>query len=288
MLAYGGRTNPSNIQGGFGGSNSGKDPSDPSNYRPIALTGCLCKILERMHDNATPHSANLTRQWLQRHGWEILPHPAHSPDLAPSDFHLFGPLMRHLGGMAFETEDDLISELRNWFDNLDIDFFRVGIIRCCHAGKNPSISPGITLRSSKRVNFNLSLQAIQSKNFKVIDIRHLYNLIRKFSPYVHISFVWIPAHMGIQGNENVDKLAKAALNRASCSGKLIRWSDLKPKINTYINSVWQKNWDAEGAKSSTMCSPTWAKTSTGEAKEPVENRRPQCAGFGWATRRATF
>ncbi|GFO27263.1 ribonuclease hi [Plakobranchus ocellatus] len=52
---------------------------------------------------------------------------------------------------------------------------------------------------------------------------------------------------GIQGNENVDKLAKAALNRASCSGKLICWSDLKPKINTYINSVWQKNWDAEGA-----------------------------------------
>ncbi|GFO28053.1 histone-lysine N-methyltransferase SETMAR [Plakobranchus ocellatus] len=47
--------------------------------------------------------------------------------LAPSDFHLFGPLKRHLGGMAFETEDDLISELRNWFDNLDVDFFRVGI-----------------------------------------------------------------------------------------------------------------------------------------------------------------
>ncbi|GFO18819.1 histone-lysine N-methyltransferase SETMAR-like protein [Plakobranchus ocellatus] len=46
-------------------------------------------------------------------------------DLAPSDFHLFGPLKRHLGGMAIETEDDLISELRNWFDNLDVDFFRL-------------------------------------------------------------------------------------------------------------------------------------------------------------------
>ncbi|GFO14714.1 histone-lysine N-methyltransferase SETMAR [Plakobranchus ocellatus] len=31
------------------------------------------------------------------------------------------------GGMAFETEDDLISESRNWFDNLDVDFFRMGI-----------------------------------------------------------------------------------------------------------------------------------------------------------------
>ncbi|GFN97620.1 histone-lysine N-methyltransferase SETMAR [Plakobranchus ocellatus] len=81
------------------------------------------------HNNATPHSANLTQQWLQCYSREILPHPAHSPDLAPSDFNLFGTLKRHLGGMAFETEDDLISELRNWFDNLDFDFFRVISIR---------------------------------------------------------------------------------------------------------------------------------------------------------------
>ncbi|GFO48915.1 histone-lysine N-methyltransferase SETMAR [Plakobranchus ocellatus] len=89
--------------------------------------GLLRRGVVLQHDNATPHSANLTQQWLQRYGWEILPHSAHSPDLAPSDFHLFGPLKRHLGGVAFETEDDLISELMNWFDNLDVDFFRVGI-----------------------------------------------------------------------------------------------------------------------------------------------------------------
>ncbi|GFO04315.1 histone-lysine N-methyltransferase SETMAR [Plakobranchus ocellatus] len=90
--------------------------------------GLLRRGVVLQHDNAIPHSANLTQQWLQRYGWEILPHPAHSPDLAPSDFHLFGPLKRHLGGMAFETEDDLISELRNWFDNLDVDFFRTGFL----------------------------------------------------------------------------------------------------------------------------------------------------------------
>ncbi|GFN80772.1 RNA-directed DNA polymerase from mobile element jockey [Plakobranchus ocellatus] len=42
---------------------------------------------------------------------------------------------------------------------------------------------------------------------------------------------------------------------------------------------------------SMKCSQTWAKTSTGEAKEPVENWRRQCVDFGWATRgspRATF
>ncbi|GFO02560.1 RNA-directed DNA polymerase from mobile element jockey [Plakobranchus ocellatus] len=54
-------------------------------------------------------------------------------------------------------------------------------------------------------------------------------------------------HRRIQGNENVDKLAIGALNRASCSGKLLCWSDLKPKIIAYIHSVWQRDWDAEGA-----------------------------------------
>ncbi|GFO45099.1 histone-lysine N-methyltransferase SETMAR [Plakobranchus ocellatus] len=105
--------------------------------------------------NATPHSANLTQQWLQRYGWEILPHPVHSPDLAPSDFHLFRPLKRHLGGMAFQTEDDIISELRNGLIILTLISFEWVSIRCCRAGKNASISTGITLRSSGRVNFNL-------------------------------------------------------------------------------------------------------------------------------------
>ncbi|GFR85305.1 histone-lysine N-methyltransferase SETMAR [Elysia marginata] len=60
-------------------------------------------------------------------GWEILPHPAHSQDLLPSDFHLFGPLKCHLGGMAFEPEGDLVSESKNLFAHLDLDFFREGI-----------------------------------------------------------------------------------------------------------------------------------------------------------------
>ncbi|GBL74254.1 hypothetical protein AVEN_235255-1 [Araneus ventricosus] len=31
-------------------------------------------------------------------------HVNHSPDLAPSDFHLFGPLKKHLAGNHFRTD----------------------------------------------------------------------------------------------------------------------------------------------------------------------------------------
>ncbi|GFN81319.1 hypothetical protein PoB_000782500 [Plakobranchus ocellatus] len=65
-------------------------------------------------------------------------------------------------------------------------------------------------------------------------------------PALHLDGQPIPVK-DIRGNENVDKLAKAALNRTSCLGKLICWSDLKPKVNAYIHTVWQENWDVEGA-----------------------------------------
>ena len=42
-----------------------------------------------LHDNTRPHIANMTKEAIQTHGWEVLPHPPYSPDLAPTDFHLF-------------------------------------------------------------------------------------------------------------------------------------------------------------------------------------------------------
>jgi [histone H3]-lysine36 N-dimethyltransferase SETMAR len=43
-----------------------------------------------------PHTAKLTRAKLQELGWEVLPHPAYSPDLAPSGYHLFRVLKADL------------------------------------------------------------------------------------------------------------------------------------------------------------------------------------------------
>ncbi|GFR67903.1 histone-lysine N-methyltransferase SETMAR [Elysia marginata] len=82
--------------------------------------GLLRRGFVLQHDNATPHSANLTQQWLQRYGWEILPYSAQNPDPVPSDFHLFGPWKCHLGGMAFEREGDLVGESKNWWHILTL------------------------------------------------------------------------------------------------------------------------------------------------------------------------
>ena len=85
-----------------------------------------------LHDNATPHTANLTKEWFKRYGWEVLPHPPHSPDLAPSDYHLFGPLKRHLSGKRFSTDDDVVTEVQGWFKSLDAKFYEEGIRALVH------------------------------------------------------------------------------------------------------------------------------------------------------------
>jgi histone-lysine N-methyltransferase SETMAR len=44
------------------------------------------------NDNARPYTAQTTPERIQELQWELLEHLPYIPDLAPSDFHLFGPL----------------------------------------------------------------------------------------------------------------------------------------------------------------------------------------------------
>jgi [histone H3]-lysine36 N-dimethyltransferase SETMAR len=42
-----------------------------------------------LHDNTRPHVVKKTQMKLMELDWEVLPHPPYSPDIAPSDYHLF-------------------------------------------------------------------------------------------------------------------------------------------------------------------------------------------------------
>jgi hypothetical protein len=67
-----------------------------------------------LHENACPHWANLMKATLATMGWEIMNHPPHSPDLALSDFHLFGAMKVQLQGQIFQTDDELKCNVLNW------------------------------------------------------------------------------------------------------------------------------------------------------------------------------
>jgi hypothetical protein len=54
--------------------------------------GKLSKEILLLHHNAWPHTADHTLEILKQLKREVMEHPVYSPDLAPSDFHLFDPL----------------------------------------------------------------------------------------------------------------------------------------------------------------------------------------------------
>jgi hypothetical protein len=58
--------------------------------------------------------------------WELLEHLPYSPDLAPSDFHLFGPLKNHLGGERFADDEEVETEVRSWLRQESKDFYAAG------------------------------------------------------------------------------------------------------------------------------------------------------------------
>lgn len=62
-----------------------------------------------LHNDARPHTANAKQL-----GWDTINHPAHSPDMTPSDFHVFTSLKLFVVGKRFSTNDNIQSVFKEW------------------------------------------------------------------------------------------------------------------------------------------------------------------------------
>ncbi|GBN52800.1 hypothetical protein AVEN_79845-1 [Araneus ventricosus] len=56
--------------------------------------------------------------------WTI---PPYSPDLAPSDFHLFRHLKHHLGGNHYSDDEDVKTAVTSWLSEQAASFYEEGI-----------------------------------------------------------------------------------------------------------------------------------------------------------------
>jgi len=60
---------------------------------------------------------------------QCLDHPHYSPDLAPSEYHLFPGLKKQLKGRHFSSDTEVIAAAETWLDGQSSDFFLVACRR---------------------------------------------------------------------------------------------------------------------------------------------------------------
>ncbi|XP_017368133.1 histone-lysine N-methyltransferase SETMAR isoform X2 [Cebus imitator] len=92
---------------------------------PLALVNRKGPIL--LHDNARPHIIQPTLQKLNELGYEVLPHPPYSPDLLPTNYHIFKHLNNFLQGKRFHNQQDAENAFQEFIKSRSRDFYTTGI-----------------------------------------------------------------------------------------------------------------------------------------------------------------
>ena len=85
---------------------------------------------------------------------------------------------------------------------------------------------------------SLEILQLNSCSPSFISVLQLYNEL--CNKGYHIFFCWVPAHIGINGNEAADKAAKHACNFLNTP---VPYSDIKSAVNLIIRKKWQSEWD---------------------------------------------
>lgn len=80
-----------------------------------------------LHDNAPIHKCGVVQAAIRQTDFVELNHPSYSPDIASSDYHLFSNLKRFLRGQTFSSDDEVITTVEDYLNDLDSEFFCKGI-----------------------------------------------------------------------------------------------------------------------------------------------------------------
>ena len=64
------------------------------------------KVFLLQQDDARAHTCKVAMDALERNRYELKPHPAYSPDLAPNDFFLLPNLKKSIRGCYFRSDEE--------------------------------------------------------------------------------------------------------------------------------------------------------------------------------------
>ena len=90
--------------------------------------GKLSKGILLQQDNARVHTCKIAMDAVERNGYELVPHPAYSPDLAPTDYFLFSDLKKDIRGRHFRSNEEVVAAVEEWVRDKDPCFFSSGLM----------------------------------------------------------------------------------------------------------------------------------------------------------------
>ena len=90
------------------------------------------KFVLLQQDNARVHTCKIAMDAVERNGYELIPHPAYSHYLAPSDFFLFPNLKKDFRGCNFRSDEEVVMAVEEFVNGKDPDFFSSGLMALEH------------------------------------------------------------------------------------------------------------------------------------------------------------
>ena len=103
------------------------------------------------HDDARPHTSLKTHEVISSFGWKTISYPPYLPDLAQSDFHLFGPLKESLRWQHFFNYEEVKTAVRKWLKTQPVEFYNEGICALIKRWKRQFGKWEITLKSNYKM-----------------------------------------------------------------------------------------------------------------------------------------
>ena len=90
--------------------------------------GKLSKGVLLQQGNARFHTCKVAMDAVERNGYGLIPHPAYSPDLAPSVL----PIPKLEKGLHFRSDEEVVTAVEEWVNGKDPDFFSSGLMALEH------------------------------------------------------------------------------------------------------------------------------------------------------------
>lgn len=176
---------------------------------------------------------------IRRHFQELLHNYADSTVL-----YTDGSISPSLAGCAVTTDEETIScfSLPTYFSILSAELYAI-YLAVLHIASLESLSKHFLIITDSMTSL-LSLKSQWNQRQHPIAkdiIRYLFS-----NPSLRITFVWVPSHKGITGNDLADKIAKQAAKNFPIPNTPIPIKDFQRIIRTSLYNCWQEDWTESG------------------------------------------